>query len=169
MQFKSWPSTSSTQGGWQRFYSCIVIITTTVFMSRANRHNVTKTVVTKTAHGKAQRLTREPENNLQIKGRFTLWPKVERPSVSTNQISRNQEFGLSTLHTRGRSPKSVALFLPTWQHFFDQSDGLSKGVWVVQEWKPKVWSRGRRIFSLKKLDSDKIWTVRLERLFFNKA
>ena len=91
-----------------------------------------------------------------FKGRFTLWPKVERPSVSTNQISRNQEFGLSTLHTRGRSPKSVAFFLPTWQHFFDQSDGLSKGVWVVQEWKPKVWSRGRRIFSLKKLDSDKI-------------
>ena len=105
----------------------------------------------------------------QSKGCFTLWPKVERPSVSTNQISRNQEFGLSTLHTRGQSPKSVALFLPTWQHFFDQSDGLSKGVWVVQEWKPKVWSRGRRIFSLKKLDSDKIWTVRSGRLFFNKA
>ena len=95
-------------------------------------------------------------NCCKTKGRFTLWPKVERPSISTNQISRNQEFGLSTLHTRGRSPKSVALFLPTWQHFFDQSDGLSKGVWVVQEWKPKVWSRGRRIFSLKKLDSGRM-------------
>jgi hypothetical protein len=34
-----------------------------------------------------------------FKGRFTLWPKVERPLISTNQIARNQEFGLSTLHT----------------------------------------------------------------------
>jgi hypothetical protein len=25
--------------------------------------------------------------------------KVERPSISTYQITRNQEFGLSTLHT----------------------------------------------------------------------
>jgi hypothetical protein len=32
-------------------------------------------------------------------GRFTQWPKVERPSISTNHIARNQEFGLSTLHT----------------------------------------------------------------------
>jgi len=37
--------------------------------------------------------------NSTTKGHFTLWPKVERPLISTNQIARNQEFGLSTLHT----------------------------------------------------------------------
>jgi hypothetical protein len=42
-------------------------------------------------------------------GRFTLWPKAERLSIPTNQIARNQEFSLSTLHTRGQSPKVVAL------------------------------------------------------------
>jgi hypothetical protein len=36
------------------------------------------------------------------KGRFTVWPKVERPLISTNQIARNQEFGLSTLHTMAK-------------------------------------------------------------------
>jgi hypothetical protein len=45
-----------------------------------------------------------------VLGRFTLWPKVERPSSSTNQIVRNQEFGLSTLHTiYGQSSKAVAI------------------------------------------------------------
>jgi hypothetical protein len=39
----------------------------------------------------------------RFKGRFTLcWPEVERPSISTNQIARNQEFGLSTLHTMAK-------------------------------------------------------------------
>jgi hypothetical protein len=40
---------------------------------------------------------------------FALWPKVKRQSTSTNQIARNQEFGLSTFCTRGQSPKVVAL------------------------------------------------------------
>jgi hypothetical protein len=40
---------------------------------------------------------------------FTLWPKVKRPSISTSHIARNQEFGLSTLHTRGQSPKAVGI------------------------------------------------------------
>jgi hypothetical protein len=31
------------------------------------------------------------------KGRFTLWPKVKRASISTNQIARNQEFGLKSM------------------------------------------------------------------------
>jgi hypothetical protein len=35
-----------------------------------------------------------------IWGRFTLWPKVERTSTSTNQLARNQEFCLATLHTK---------------------------------------------------------------------
>jgi hypothetical protein len=29
--------------------------------------------------------------------------------ISTNQIARNLEFGLSTLHTKGQSPKAVAI------------------------------------------------------------
>jgi hypothetical protein len=40
-------------------------------------------------------------------GRFTLWPKLERPSISTNWIARNLEFSLSTLHIRGQSPKAI--------------------------------------------------------------
>jgi hypothetical protein len=39
-------------------------------------------------------------------GCFTLWLKIERLSISTNQVARKQEFGLSTLHTRGQSPKA---------------------------------------------------------------
>jgi len=31
-----------------------------------------------------------------VKGRFTLWPKVERPSIFINRIARNQEFGFLT-------------------------------------------------------------------------
>jgi hypothetical protein len=42
-----------------------------------------------------------------VKGRFTLWPKVERPLISTNQIARNQEFGLSTLHTMVKVLRSL--------------------------------------------------------------
>ena len=35
-------------------------------------------------------------------GDFTLWPKVERPSIFTNQVARNQELGLTPLHNSGR-------------------------------------------------------------------
>jgi hypothetical protein len=45
----------------------------------------------------------------EFKGHFTLWLKVERPSISTNQIARNRKSDLSTLHTRGQSPKAVAI------------------------------------------------------------
>jgi hypothetical protein len=38
----------------------------------------------------------------QPKGCFTPWLKVERPSIPTNHIARNQEFGLSTLHTMAK-------------------------------------------------------------------
>jgi hypothetical protein len=41
----------------------------------------------------------EPGPSSLLQGRFKLWLKVERPSIPTNQITRNQEFGLSTLHT----------------------------------------------------------------------
>ena len=39
--------------------------------------------------------------------------------------------------------------MPTWQYFFDQDDKLLKEVWVGHEWKPKLWLRGSRFFSLK--------------------
>jgi hypothetical protein len=65
---------------------------------------------------------------LKSKGRFTLWPKVKRPSIFTNQIARNQEFGLSTLHTRGQSPKVITLQNVYMTILFDQGNGLSKEV-----------------------------------------
>jgi hypothetical protein len=43
------------------------------------------------------------------KGSFTLWPKVERPSISTNHIAKNQKFSLSTLHTKAKLQKAVAI------------------------------------------------------------
>jgi len=62
------------------------------------------------------------EDMWKNKGHFRLWSKVKRPSVSTNGIARNQEFGLSTLHTRDQSPTAVILhgntfwlaFWPNW-------------------------------------------------------
>ena len=62
-----------------------------------------------------------------IEGRFTLWPKVERPSIFTNQIARNHGFGLSTLHSRGQSPTAVTLQNAYVAVLFDQGDGLLKG------------------------------------------
>jgi hypothetical protein len=67
------------------------------------------------------------------KGRFTLWPKVERLSISTNKIARNQEFSLSTLHTRGQSPKAIALQNAYMAILSNQGDKLSKEVWVGHE------------------------------------
>jgi hypothetical protein len=37
-----------------------------------------------------------------LKGRFRLWPKVERLSISINHIARNQEFGLLTIHIKAK-------------------------------------------------------------------
>jgi hypothetical protein len=67
--------------------------------------------------------------------------RVERPLISTNQIARNHELGLSSLHTRGQSPKAVALQNAYMAIFFDQRGILLKEVWVGQEWKPKLWLR----------------------------
>jgi hypothetical protein len=47
------------------------------------------------------------------KGRFTLWPKVERPSISINHIARNQEFSLSTLHTMAKVQRRSQLKIIT--------------------------------------------------------
>ena len=37
-----------------------------------------------------------------FRGASPPWPKVERPSISANHIGRNQEFSLSTLHTKAK-------------------------------------------------------------------
>jgi hypothetical protein len=39
---------------------------------------------------------------------------------------------------------------------FDQGDELSKEVWVGQEWKPKLWSRGCQLIFTKKQKNKKI-------------
>jgi hypothetical protein len=38
---------------------------------------------------------------------FTLWPKVERPPVFSNHVARNQEFGLSTVHTKAKGCRNL--------------------------------------------------------------
>jgi hypothetical protein len=94
------------------------------------------------------------------KGHFTLWPKIKWLSISINQIARNQEFSLSTLHTMAkvqRPPKFKILL-------FEEGDGLSKKVWVGREWKPKLWLRGHWFLLIKKLIINKILAVRLEGL-----
>ena len=52
----------------------------------------------------------------------------------------------STLHTKGQSPKAIVLQNAYMTILFDQGNGLSKEVWVGQEWKPKMWSRGHQFF-----------------------
>ena len=103
----------------------------------------------------------------QHQGHFTLWPKVEKPSISTNQIGGNQEFDLLTLHTRGQTPKVIALqnaymaifCLRRWQTL----EGSLGHAWM--ETQTKVESRS--IFSIKnKIKTiDKILAIRLEGLF----
>jgi hypothetical protein len=55
---------------------------------------------------------------------------------STNHIARNQEFGLSTLHTKAKVQRLSQFKMLT---FFYEDEGLSKKVWVGREWKPKLW------------------------------
>jgi hypothetical protein len=98
------------------------------------------------------------------KGRFTLWPKVERPLIFTSHIARNQEFGLSTLHTMAKVQRPSQL---KWL-LFEEGDGLSKEVWVRRKWKPKLWSRGCQFLLIKKSIIDKILAVRSKRLFWTR-
>ena len=78
---------------------------------------------------------------------------------STNQIARNEEFSLSTLHTRGQSPKAITLQNAYMAILFDQGDGLSKEVWVGQEWKSKLWSRGHQFCPLKIPSLTRSWPL----------
>jgi hypothetical protein len=47
--------------------------------------------------------------------------------MAEGQDTINQEFGLSTLHTRGQSPKAVTLQNAQMALFFDQGNRFSKG------------------------------------------
>ena len=51
---------------------------------------------------------------------------------------------------------------------FEEGDKLSKEVWVGQEWKPKLWSRGHRFLFNKKSIINKILAIRLEGLFWTR-
>ena len=66
----------------------------------------------------------------------SLWRKIETPSIPTNDIARNHEFGLLTLHTSRQNRKTEGLYIAT---LFDQGERLSKELWVGHEWKPKLW------------------------------
>jgi hypothetical protein len=43
--------------------------------------------------------------------------------------------------------------------FFLEGDGLSEEVWVGREWKPKLWSRGCRLFSLQNQSLTRYWPL----------
>jgi hypothetical protein len=62
-------------------------------------------------------------------------------------------------------PKSKGRRISKWL-LFEEGDRLSKEVWVGREWKPKLWSRGRRFLFIKQSIIDKILAVRLEGLFW---
>jgi hypothetical protein len=49
--------------------------------------------------------------------------------------------------------------------FFEERDGLSKEVWVIWEWKPKLWLRGHRFFSLKNQLLTRSWLLDWEGYF----
>ena len=51
----------------------------------------------------------------------------------------------STLEAKVQRPQ-LALQNTCMAVFFHQGDGLLKDFWVGHEWKPKIWSRGRRIY-----------------------
>jgi hypothetical protein len=80
---------------------------------------------------------------LIFQGRFTLWLKVERPSISTKSLA-SRPF---TLWPKSKGCRNLN------EYFFGEGDILSKEVRVGQEWKPKLWSRGRRLFFIKKNQS----------------
>ena len=42
---------------------------------------------------------------------------------------------------------------------FDEGNKLSKEVWVGQEWKPKLWSRGRQFLPLKNKSLTRFWPL----------
>jgi len=73
------------------------------------QHSFPRTINCSSQHklgGKGEDALHSNQGN--TKGYFTLWPKVERPSIFTNHIAQSQEFGLLTFHIKGQSLKAVA-------------------------------------------------------------
>jgi hypothetical protein len=100
--------------------------------------------------------------NSTTKGHFTLWPKVERPLISTNQIARNQEFGLSTLHTMTKVQRLSLFWMITfWRRWRTLEGSLDQTGMEAQTMveRPSVSFPKKSII-------DKILAVRLEGLFW---
>jgi hypothetical protein len=97
-----------------------------------------------------------------IKGHFTLCLKVERPSISTNHIARNQEFDLLTLHTKAKVQRPPQFKMLT----FDVGDRLSKEVWVRGMETQNYGREAIGFFHIKKSIIGKILAIRLEGLFW---
>jgi len=80
--------------------------------------------------------------HIDIKGHFTLWLLVERPSVSTNHDLEKPLDSLSSLHTARHGLWTVALeTAPNLLQICPKSghgDGLSTIVWVEQKARPKL-------------------------------
>ena len=60
------------------------------------------------------------------KGQLHTMVNGQDSRVFINHIVRNQAFGLSTLHTKGQSPKPVVLQDAYMAIFFDQGVGFLK-------------------------------------------
>jgi hypothetical protein len=85
-----------------------------------------------------------------------------RKAVDFHQFDckKPKAWPLHPLH-QDQSPKTIKIL----NAYFLTKVMDSKEVWVGWEWKPKLWSRGHRFFSIKKSIIDKILAVRLEGLF----
>jgi len=61
---------------------------------------------------------------------FTLYPKIKRPSIFTNEIARNQELASQTFTLEAKVERLLSYIAVLLDPSFDQSDKLSKEVWV---------------------------------------
>jgi len=102
----------------------------------------------------------------RLLGPLTLWSNVEKSTISTNQIAKNQEFNLSTLHTKGQSPKVIVLHsINFWDEFWPKRQTFEGSLgWIGIE--TKLCPRGHWFFSLKSekcilltISSSFLWTL----------
>jgi hypothetical protein len=96
------------------------------------------------------------------KSHFTLWPKVERPSISTNQIARNQEFGLSTLRSMAKVQRPLQFkTIPFWRRRRTLEGSLGRTGMETQTMVKRL-----SVFLIRKSIIDKILAARSEGLFW---
>jgi hypothetical protein len=101
-------------------------------------------------------------SSLGLKGHFTLWPKVERLSISINHIAENQEFDLSTLHTEVKVQRLLQFNLITfWRRQRTLQGSLGR---MGMETQPMV--KRLLIFLIIESIIDKILAVRLDGLYW---